>query len=121
MNKNTTNKSQIREIVIPILNSEYKVIVVMGNDKDLKRVAKSWGYDDFTIPFGSRRGSTYYRADRHPIIHISKKPKTAEEMGTLAHEATHACHHVFDAIDEVDRNTEAFAHSVGAVVRGVLK
>lgn len=108
------------EIVIPVLNSEYKVIVVLGDEKSFKRVAKKWEYPDFPIPFGDRRGSCYNRSDCHPIIHLLKKPKTPAQIGTLAHEATHAMNHVFDKISEVNRDTEVFAHSVGAIVREVL-
>ena len=110
-----------KEIVIPILNNEYKVIVVLGNEKFLKRAAKRWYYPDFPIPLGDRRGSCYNRFDRHPIIHLPKMPKTPAEIGTLAHEATHAINHIFDKLDEVNRDTEVFAHSIGAIVRGVLK
>ena len=48
-------------------------------------------------------------------------PKTGAEIGTLSHEAVHAIHHVFDMIEDPYRDTEIFAHSVGAIVRGVLK
>lgn len=110
-----------KSVVIPILNSEYKVIVVMGDEKLLKKVAKVWYYPDFPIPLGDRRGGCYNRSDCHPIIHLPRKPKTPTEIGTLTHEAVHAINHIFDKIQEGNRNTESFAHSVGAVVREVLK
>jgi hypothetical protein len=110
-----------KEIVIPILNSEYKVIVCWGDEKFLKKVMKSWYYPDFPIPLGERRGSTYHRSDCHPVIYLPRKPKTKEEIGTLAHEAVHAVNHIFDMIEDDNRSTEVFAHSVGAVVKGALK
>ena len=108
-------------IVVNILNLEYKVIVAIGDEKFLKKVAKKWYYPDFPIPLGDRRGGCYNNSDCHPIIHLPKQPKTPAEIGTLAHEATHAMHHIFDKIQEPNRDTEVFAHSVGAIVREVLK
>lgn len=110
----------MKEIVIPILNNEYKVIVVWGKDKFIEKVAKSWGYDNFTIDRLPRRGRTYYHARCHPIIQLNGKPKTPEEMGTLAHEATHAVNNIWGKLDETVYD-EAFAHSIGAIVREVLK
>lgn len=112
-----------QSVTIPIFNSEYKVIVCWGDIAVVRRTMKVWGYP---LPLAeskdidSKRGVTFYSSDCHPLIALPKYPKTASEIGTLAHEATHAVINVFDKIAE--RNfDEVFAHSVGAVVRGVLE
>lgn len=51
---------------------------------------------------------------------MQNKPKTMEEIGTLAHEACHAIENIFEKIRE-PMGGEVFAHSVGAVVREGLK
>ena len=115
-------KVKNKRIVIPVFNSEYKVIVVWGNEKLLQKTAKDYQYPD-DIPYTldtSNRGCCFNRHECHPIIYLPKRPQTSEEIGTLAHEAVHAVNHIFDKISEPIRDTEVFAHSVGAVVRKVL-
>lgn len=110
------------ELVIPILNDEYKVIVCWGDPKHIEKVLKSWGHkrDDTSSSLLKRRGVCFYAEDCHPIIALPRFPKTAEEIGTLAHEATHAIVNIFSKLDERSFD-EVFAHSAGAVVRKVLK
>lgn len=112
-----------RSIAIPILNDEYKVIVCWGDFAVVRRTMNAWG---FPVPLVESkdiewmRGVTFYSSDCHPLIALPRYPKTATEIGTLAHEATHAIINIFDKISERSFD-EAFAHSVGAVVRGVLE
>lgn len=111
------------EIIVPILNDEYKVIVVWGNMKYIQKEAKSWHHDtlsDEALDIESRRGVCLCKKDCHPIIILPRKPKTAQEIGTLSHEAIHAIEDIFMKIQQ-PTNGELFAHSVGAVVRKVLK
>lgn len=112
----------MKEIVIPIINSEYKVIVCWGGPKEVEKVLKAWGHDrnDTSSQLTDRRGVCFYNKDCHPIIALPRRPKTPEEIGTLAHEATHAIFNVFDKIEERGYD-EIFAHCVGAVVRETLK
>lgn len=109
-------------LVIPILNNEYKVIVCCGNDKQIAKVLKNWHHncDDVRSAMTDRRGVCFYAKNCHPIIALHRKPKTADEIGTLAHEATHAVNNIFEKIEE-NASDEVFAHSVGAVVRETLK
>lgn len=111
-----------KEIEIKILNNEYKVIVCWGDSKYIGKVVNSWGHgrSDVSKELEQRRGACFYAKDCHPIIALPKKPKTPEQIGTLAHEATHAITNIFEKIEE-DTSNEIFAHSVGAVVREVLK
>ena len=109
-----------KSIVIPILNNEYKVIVVWGTEKFLKKVAKDWNYGDLIVDKDDTRGKTYYKSDCQPIIYLPRRPKTATELGTLAHEAAHAVSNIYKYIKEYETDTEIFAHSIGAVVRETL-
>ena len=111
-----------RDVVIPIFNNEYKVIVCWGDLKHVRKVMKDWGYDRLaeSKDIDRRRGATFYAEECHPVIALPRFPKTPEEIGTLAHEATHAVLNIFQKIDE-SYYDEVFAHSVGAVVREVLK
>jgi hypothetical protein len=113
----------LREIVIPILNNEYKVIFTWGKPEEIKKVIKSWHHNELATigAIEDRRGVTFHTYGCHPVIAMPRKPKTPTEIGTLAHEATHAVHYIYDMLGEEYRNSELFAHSVGAVVRGVLK
>ncbi len=116
--KTKTNK----EIRIPILNDEYSVIVCWGDIKYIEGVLKAWGHglDGMkSKTFIHSRGATFYYENCHPIIVLIRKPKTPEEIGTLAHEACHAVVNIFNKISELEYD-EVFAHSVGAVVRKVL-
>jgi hypothetical protein len=112
-----------KEIIIPILNDEYKVIFTWGNPSEISKVLKAWGHQESSTLGGveDRRGACFYSKECHPVIAMPRKPKTPTEIGTLSHEAVHAIGHIFQAISEKYLDTEVFAHSVGAVVRGVLK
>lgn len=114
-----------REIIIPILNTEYKVIVCWGDEKWLNKVGLKWGYNNIKPTTGIERGLTYTTddLDRQPIIVLPRYPKAPMEIGTLAHEATHAIDYIFTIIREESKETyrEVYAHSVGAVVRETLK
>jgi len=110
------------EIRIPILNDEYKVIVCLGGEKEIAKTLKAYHYPmDFDLASSliGMRGRTFYRSDCFPIIALPKKPRTPEDIGTLAHEAVHAVKHILESIVEGDAE-EVFCHSVGAVVRTVL-
>lgn len=111
-----------RELKIPILNNEYSVIVCWGSVQAIKKIVRAWhkGNADMVGGLENNRGMCYYKYGYHPIIALPCFPKTAEQIGTLAHEAVHAVNHIFEAIQENSRD-EAFAHSVGAVVRLTLK
>ena len=117
------SKTKVTEMVIPLLNNEYKVIVCFGGVKEIRKTLTSWHYPiDFDIESDliNMRGRTYSKKGCHPVILLPKKPKTAEEIGTLAHEATHAVDWIFNSIGET-HTEEVYAHCVGAIVRGVLK
>ena len=111
-------------IEIPILNDEYKVIVCWGDRKFINRVGKNYFYEDTEICLRDKdRGTCWTNPLNHPIIVLPKSPKTPIEIGTLAHEALHAVWNIFNKINNPNDklNDEVLGHSVGAIVRGVLK
>lgn len=113
--------TKAKEIVVPILNNEYKVIVCFGGYPEVKRVLKRWNYNRelTTMEFENRRGICFYEHSCHPVIAMPRRPKTPEEIGTLAHESCHAIEDIMGKIKQ-PLGDEIFAHSVGAVVRTVL-
>lgn len=113
----------MKEIVVPILNNEYKAIVCWGKPQYIAKVLKSWGHKKETTEISgdmeNKRGVCFYSKNCAPVIALPKKPETAEEIGTLTHEAVHAVVNIFEMIDERSMD-EVFAHSVGAIVRHAL-
>jgi hypothetical protein len=111
-----------KEVVVPILNDEYKTIICWGNSKEVEKVLKSWHhkFDNVEQALANRRGVCFYSKNCHPIIALPKFPRTPAEIGTLAHEATHAVRNIFEKIEE-ECSDETFSHSVGAIVRKVLE
>ena len=113
-----------KEIVIPILNNQYKVVVCWGDSEYILKVLHAYYYDDADLKLvkealENRLGVTFKRGKHYPIIGLPKAPETPQEIGTLAHEACHAVKEIFDAIEETSID-EVFACSVEAIVREVL-
>jgi hypothetical protein len=107
------------EIKIPILNNEYQVIVVFGDNKAVSKCLKRHGFKDCNFEYGTDRAVTIYEEETNPVIALPRKPRTPEEIGNLSHEAVHAVKYLFDFIGE-ESIDEVFAHSVGAIVREAL-
>lgn len=127
MNKRLFDKNKIKgkEVRIPVLNKDYLVVVCWGDSAYIHRVIKAWGYDDISLQdlnarLAGLRGVTFRRNHLHPVIALPKAPRGANEIASLAHEATHAVFSIFDYIGE-DTGEEIFALSVGAIVRDVLE
>lgn len=110
------------EIVIPILNDEYKVIVCFGDPRSIEKVLKVYHHNPAHTMLDDHndRGRCFYTKGCYPVIAMPSFPETPEQIGTLAHEAVHAITYMFEGIGE-GHTDEILAHSVGAVVRNVLK
>lgn len=115
------NNRNNREIKIPVLNNEYYVIVCWGDKPFVKRVLRKYEHKFTEEDFDWSKYSGRFFSDpcRYGVIALPRKPKTADEFGTLAHEAVHAVKDIFDHIEEKSID-EVFAHSVGAIVREAL-
>lgn len=109
-------------VVIPIFNDEYKVICTWGDEKQWRRVARS--YHHRIVPgddvLNGRHGVTLVTPGYHPLIILHKFPKLPDEVATLAHEAVHAIEAIFE-YKKLPIGGEIFADSVGAIVRIVLQ
>lgn len=124
-----TKDNWIKEsVVVPILNDEYCVVVVFSDLKVLKKEMKKCKYPDKDInddfihrAIDGRDGCTLVHPRCHPIIWLKRKPKDADSISTLAHEATHAVNDIFKKLQETPEAEEFYAHSVGAIVRRALK
>lgn len=112
-----------KTIEIPILNDEYKVIVSWASIDVVRREMRKYGYPLKGLPdkeyMASVRGVCCRADDCHPFIVLKRRPRTSEEIGTLAHEAVHAISDILK-YTKVD-DEEVFAMSVGAIVRAVLE
>ena len=106
------------KIVVPILNTEYKVVVCWGSKKYIEKVGNSYGHS--VELDGDFRGKYFYTKGSYPLIVLFQPPNTAEFVGTLAHEAVHAVEGILFSIGENSAG-EILAHSVGAIIREVLK
>jgi hypothetical protein len=108
---------------VPVLNTEYAVVVCWGTPKEITRVLHRCHYpknerldsDAFNV-----RGMCFYHRGCHPVIALPDIPVAPVEIGTLAHEAVHAVSSIMETIGADSWNDEVVAHSVGAVVRSVL-
>lgn len=116
MNRRSFKNTKVR---VPILNTEYKVIVCWGTQEFVAKVFRLYHYPDKKILLEGDRGRTFWRTGCFPIIVLSVPPTTTEMIGTLAHESVHAVGFILDSLDE-GRTREIFAHSVGAIVRETL-
>jgi hypothetical protein len=114
-------EKKAREIVVPILNDEYKVVVCFGSPKQIEKVLHRWHHNpkDVASDMENGYGFCYCAEGCHPVIAMPEFPHTSEQIGTLAHEAVHAVTNIFDMVEE-DGGREVFALSVGAIVREVL-
>lgn len=108
----------MNEIVIQIINKDFKVIFSWGTEEEVKKVLKKWQYPMDEIHFRGR-GVCFEFVGCHPLIALPRFPKTPEEIATLAHEAVHAVDWIFEIIGEESRS-EVFAHAISAIVETVL-
>lgn len=111
-----------KEVAIPILNHEYRVYFTWGTFDEVKKILKKHQYPMDRIEEEATfdgRGSCFHAKGCHPVIAMPCLPETPEEIGTLAHEATHAINDIWNKISENSMH-ECYAHSVGAIVRTVL-
>jgi len=118
------NKIKNCEIIIPILNNEYYVVVCWGNDKFLDKVADKHGYVKGAIRVAEGdQASVWYDTSKQcsPIIVLSEVPRTPRTIAVLCHEAVHAINAIWEYVREKkDVAEEIYCHSVDAIVREVL-
>lgn len=102
---------------------DFSVIIVIGDYKTACAYV-SWKFDDKETDLGSfdmgyiARGKCFFRQGYVPIIWIPRKPRTAREHATLAHECLHAVFHLFEwASLPITRDTEeVMTHSMSHLI-----
>ena len=119
-------KLGLKEVCVHMGLFDYKVNFVIGDYKKLNEYV-SWKFDykNFMENESScaPRGMCCFRTGYCPIIWIPRKPKTAREHATLAHECLHAVFHLFEWVGlPVTRNTEeVMTHSMSHLITSILK
>lgn len=120
-------KWKLKEKIIHMGAFDYSVIVVIGDYGEACKYAL-WKCDDnITKPedFGGAyeaRGKCFFRDGYVPIIWVPKKPQTAREHATFAHEALHAVYHVFNwaGIPLSPQTEEVMAHCMAHIIANAL-
>ncbi len=116
--KKKKKKLTLKKFRIPIINTEYRVVVLLGPKDQAQRFIRRYFEDDTLVIVGGNRGTTYANPKYHPVIYMGISHRHKDFYGTLAHEAVHAVDDIFNYIKDNNRG-ELFAHSVGAIVREV--
>ena len=114
----------LREVRIHMGMFDFTVLVITGDyEKALRFVA--WKFEEEDLNhidnYGyEARGKTFMRGGYVPVIWIPRRPVTAQEHGTLAHEAVHAVKFMFQWAGVSTDEDEVFGHAVGHIVAGTL-
>lgn len=109
-------RKKLKEFEIPILNEEYKVYLIGGDEKSAIKYVNEYqntNYHEGDISKASR-GLTFYKEGYHPVVWIRRGIKNP--LSTVAHEAVHAINYIWDYIGEKTKD-EIFAHSVSSIVK----
>lgn len=109
----------IKKIKVPILNDEYFVYVLFGDEIKACDWLRDY-FDDRKLDLDDFRGfraRCFYKQGFYPVIYCAVKEHL---YASLAHEAIHAINYIWRDIGETEKE-EVYAHSVGAVVYAVEK
>ena len=103
---------------------DFDVLCVTGKIDGLRDYIV-WKLEDSDFSLDSdydSRGWCIYKKGYVPVIWIPKKPKSARDYATVAHECVHAVFHLFEwANIPITRDTEeVMTHAVGHLVDGIL-
>lgn len=128
MEEQSTKAKQLglREYWVHMGLFDFTVLVVTGESKKLNEYL-AWKYEDggFDLESLDRgyecRGRCFYKKGYVPIVWVPRKPRTAREQGTFAHECTHAVFHMFEwAGLSINRETEeVMTHSIAHLIASV--
>jgi len=107
---------------------DFSVIVIIG-DYTTACAYVSWKLEDKETDLKSfdvgyePRGKCFFRQGYVPVIWIPKRPKTAREHATLAHESLHAVFHLFEwANIPLTRDTEeVMTHAMAHIITNAVK
>lgn len=126
MKKNPARRLGLREIEIPFATFEYYFVLLVGPRAGVEAYMR-WRFDD-SDPETDLRPSTFRACvftskNRAPVLWMPKTPRSAEDIGLVAHEALHVVKDLMDwaHIPLGEASEEAYCHALGFVVRSVLE
>lgn len=114
---------------IEVIHFKYAIVVVIGTADDAIKMLKSLDHNskenrEFAVDcFKDNYGITFVEKGKWPLIALPSLPRTPREIGTLAHEATHAVNHIYNELHAHDEEygKEVYCQLVGVVVEDVLR
>ena len=115
---------KLKQFEVPILNSEYKVYVFIGDRDKANKSICEYLEEKGPLITSENRGRSMYRRGFHPCIWIDGEVDFRTSVATISHEAIHAVSDMMGYLGMDPRDTsgnEFLAHSVAAVMREVLK
>ena len=126
MKKNPARRLGLREKEIKFGTFEYYFTLIVGPRGGVEPYMR-WRYQDSDpdtdLAPRAVRACVFTKPGRAPVMWLPKPPRSAEDIGTMAHEAMHVVKDLMDwaHIGLGDESEEAYCHALGFVVRSVLE
>lgn len=102
---------------------DYTVHVVIGpQDKAVAYIQSFFKEPAGTVQLDpTRRGLCAHHFPYCPVVWVPRRPTTAREHATVAHEALHAVGHAmrWAGIEYSESTEEVFCHALGCLVNGI--
>lgn len=124
--KNPARRLGLREKEIKFGMFEYYFTLIVGPRESVEPYVR-WRYhdndQDNDVAPRAVRACVFTRAGQAPIMWLPKLPRSAEDIGLLAHESFHVVRDLMEwaHIGLGDESEEAYSHALGFVVRSVLE
>lgn len=108
---------------------DFSFVYLEGPRKNVEKFVR-WKLDDYETPIQApaqaaygAHGLTFYRPGYVPILWLPRKPRTAREHGTVAHEVLHIVVRLMNWADVTlsSESEEVYCHAVGFAVTQVLE
>lgn len=128
MAKSKAEQLGLHERAIHMGVFDFVVLFVTGDYKKVREYVH-WRFEnnelcleEFDYGF-TPRGECFYKKGSVPIIWVPKKPRSAREHATLAHECLHAVFHLFEWADlPLTRDTEeVMTHAMAHLITEATK
>lgn len=113
----------LKEVRVDMGLFDFTVVCIVGDRANVQRFIR-WKFDDmeFENKAINPLGSCYYHPGYVPIIWIPRRPRSAREYGTLAHECVHAMERLMEwaSIPPTEDTEEIVCHGVGHLMTEIL-
>ncbi len=115
----------LREVTVHFGTFDFEMICIAGPCTGVRDYVR-WKHDlpDFEFNRGAGHGLFFFRRGYVPIIWIRRRPRTAREYGTLAHELIHVLQYMLVGWAGIHLNEdtdEVFAHAMGRAMTRILQ